>query len=65
MCPFLNEDKLCRLVMQYGDEMLSETCQVFPREKHEFGERVEHILMPCCPAWSMHRAVHWSSGLFS
>lgn len=50
VCPFLNEDKLCRLVMQYGDEMLSETCQVFPREKHEFGERVEHILMPCCPA---------------
>ena len=50
VCPFLNEDKLCRLVMQYGDEMLSETCQVFPREKHEFGERVEHTLMPCCPA---------------
>lgn len=49
ICPFLNEEKLCRLVCAYGDEILSETCAVFPREKHEFEDRTEWSLMPCCP----------------
>ena len=50
ICPFLNEDRLCRLVVGYGDDVLSQTCQTFPREKHEYGSRVEYSLMPCCPA---------------
>ena len=29
--------KLCRLVLTYGDAVLSETCTLFPREKHEGG----------------------------
>ncbi len=48
-CPFLDQDKLCRLVIAYGEEILSETCHVFPREVHEFGSRKEYSLMPCCP----------------
>ena len=48
-CPFLNEQKLCRLVTTYGDEMLSETCHIFPREIHEYGTRTEYSLMSCCP----------------
>ena len=31
-CPFLSKDKLCHLVMTYSDEVLSETCALFPRE---------------------------------
>lgn len=49
-CPFLNEEKLCRLVVKYGDTVLSDICTVFPREKHEFLTRKEQNLMPCCPA---------------
>lgn len=49
-CPFLSENKLCRLVRAYGDEVLSETCTVFPREVHEFEGHEEETLMPCCPA---------------
>lgn len=50
-CPFLNEKKLCRLVLAYGDEILSQTCQIFPRELHTFNEDVtEYSLMPSCPA---------------
>ncbi len=49
-CPLLNEEGLCDLVIEQGDEMLSETCQVFPREKHVFADRTELSLMPCCPA---------------
>ena len=35
-CPFLSENRLCRLVTAYGDKILSETCTTFPREIHRF-----------------------------
>lgn len=35
-CPFLNEEKLCRLVCTYTDRVLSDTCTQFPREVHRF-----------------------------
>ena len=46
---FLNENKLCKLVTAYGDNVLSETCAVF-REVHRFKTHEEETLMPCCPA---------------
>lgn len=49
-CPFLNENKLCKLVTAYGHNVLSETCAVFPREVHRFKTHEEETLMPCCPA---------------
>lgn len=49
-CPFLNKEKLCELVITYGDEMLSETCRIFPREVHDYDNRKEYTLMPSCPA---------------
>lgn len=49
-CPFLAKNRLCYLVSAYGDSMLSETCQIFPREIHEFQDHKEATMMPCCPA---------------
>ena len=49
-CPFLSENRLCRLVSAYGDSILSETCTVFPREVHRLETHEEEVLMPCCPA---------------
>lgn len=49
-CPFLSDEKLCHLVIAYGDSVLSETCTLFPREIHEFSTHAEASLMPCCPA---------------
>lgn len=49
-CPFFNGEKLCDLVTAYGDEILSETCRTFPREVHDYGDRVEYSLTPGCPA---------------
>ncbi len=49
-CPFLSDNKLCRLVTAYGDSVLSETCTTFPREFHDFKTHREAMLMPCCPA---------------
>lgn len=48
-CPFLEDSELCRLVLDYGEECLSETCHVFPRETHEFTDRTERTLVSCCP----------------
>lgn len=48
-CPFLEDSELCRLVLDYGEESLSETCHVFPRETHEFPDRTERTLVSCCP----------------
>lgn len=48
-CPFLEDSELCRLVLDYGEECLSETCHVFPRETHEFTDRTERTLFSCCP----------------
>ena len=48
-CPFLNEQKLCKLVLSFGDEVLSETCVLFPRQIHEFEDRKEYSLVACCP----------------
>lgn len=49
-CPFLAKSRLCYLVSAYGDSVLSETCQIFPREIHEFQGHKEAAMMPCCPA---------------
>ena len=48
-CPFLEDSELCRLVLDYGEECLSETCHVFPRETHEFTDRTERTMVSCCP----------------
>lgn len=48
-CPFLEDTELCRLVLDYGEKCLSETCHVFPRETHEFADRTERTLVSCCP----------------
>lgn len=49
-CPFLNEEKLCRLLCTYTDRVLSDTCTQFQREVHRFSTHEEETLMPCCPA---------------
>ena len=48
-CPFLEDTELCRLVLDYGEGCLSETCHVFPRETHAFADRTERTLVSCCP----------------
>lgn len=49
-CPFLSKDGLCSIVLKYGDDILSETCDIFPRQIHEFDDRTEYSLVTCCPA---------------
>lgn len=48
-CPFLNDNKLCNLVINFGDNVLSNTCATFPRQIHEYYNRKEYSLVACCP----------------
>jgi len=48
-CPFLNENKLCQLVNQLGEDFLSKTCTTFPRQMNSFSDRKEYVLTACCP----------------
>lgn len=50
MCPFLNEEKLCKIVLKAGEQAISHTCQTFPREEHKYNSRIERCLTPGCPA---------------
>lgn len=49
-CPFINEKGLCDIVLQYGEETISNTCHTFPREEHEFEGTTEKTLALGCPA---------------
>ncbi len=49
VCPFLNEEKLCRLVIERGEHCLSKTCQTFPRQIHVYDDHIEYNLDPGCP----------------
>ena len=68
-CPFLQENKLCRLVLTYGDSVLSKTCTDFPREYHTFSSHIEGSLMPGCPAvldlWQAHPQLQFPKASFS
>lgn len=49
-CPFLNDEKLCKLVCKHGEEALSDSCDVYPRQIREYEDRFEYSLVASCPA---------------
>lgn len=48
-CPFLSDKKLCKLVVELGEDYLTEICQRFPRCINTFEDRVEYSLDFGCP----------------
>ena len=48
-CPFLQQDKLCLIQKELGDEALSFTCTKYPRYYNLFGEQLECGLNVSCP----------------
>lgn len=48
-CPLLDKNGLCSVVLTYGERLLSHTCDVFPRQEHEYINRTEKALVLCCP----------------
>lgn len=48
-CPFLNEENLCDIYIEMGEECLCETCSNFPRHIEEFDDLKEVSLTMSCP----------------
>ncbi|WP_294363165.1 flagellin lysine-N-methylase [uncultured Clostridium sp.] len=48
-CPLLNDEGLCNIVINHGEEYLSSTCKSFPRIENHF-EDVKELTLSCsCP----------------
>ena len=48
-CPFLNDDNLCDIFIEMGEECLCQTCTNFPRHIEEFENLKEVSLTMSCP----------------
>lgn len=48
-CPFLNENKLCDIYNEVGEDALCYTCKQYPRYMEEFGELREIGISLSCP----------------
>ncbi|MCH5267702.1 MAG: flagellin lysine-N-methylase [Lachnospiraceae bacterium] len=48
-CEFLNEDNLCDIVLELGEEALCETCRTHPRHEEVYLNVREHSLAMTCP----------------
>lgn len=49
ICPFLTDEKLCRLQRDYGENFLSLTCMTYPRFTWNFGKFFERSMTLTCP----------------
>lgn len=48
-CSFLNDDKLCDLIIREGESMLCDTCRRYPRHFEIYGNQIEAALSMSCP----------------
>lgn len=48
-CPFLTENKMCGIQLNYGEEFLSHTCATYPRRTYAVGNFFERSLTLTCP----------------
>lgn len=48
-CPFLTDEKLCRIQLEYGEDFLSLTCRTYPRIINFLGTFFERSLLLSCP----------------
>ncbi|EGJ4482879.1 lysine-N-methylase [Salmonella enterica] len=48
-CPYLDEDRLCRVQKTLGAKALSHTCSSFPRAHHTYKNEVRNSLSLACP----------------
>lgn len=47
-CPFLNDDNLCEVILELGDNALCEICREHPRFYEQIGDRMEMGIGLCC-----------------
>lgn len=50
ICPFLNDKKLCRIQLEYGEGYLSKVCATYPRSANRVDNTIEMVTSLSCPA---------------
>ncbi|KEI16198.1 flagellin lysine-N-methylase [Clostridium haemolyticum] len=48
-CPFLDENRMCGLYKEIGEEKLSHICKIYPRETRSIEGKLEQSLTLSCP----------------
>jgi len=48
-CPLLNEQHLCQIQIEHGEEYLSQICSSFPRVQHIIDQHTSKMLTLSCP----------------
>ena len=48
-CPFLNNDGLCSIQLERGEENISQICRSYPRQIYKIGGIIERTLTLSCP----------------
>lgn len=54
ICPYLDDDRLCKVQKTLGAKALSYTCTTFPRVFHTYKNEVRHSLSLACPEVTAH-----------
>jgi lysine-N-methylase len=49
LCPFFGVDRLCGIQKDYGNQLLSATCSIYPRSLSVVADRLEGALSLSCP----------------
>lgn len=50
ICPFLDDKKLCRIQLEYGEGYLSKVCTTYPRSGNKVDNTIEMVTSLSCPA---------------
>ncbi|MCA2026001.1 flagellin lysine-N-methylase [Enterobacter sp. K16B] len=48
-CPFIDENKLCMVHRDLGEEALSPTCSIYPRNSTRYQDETRHTMTLSCP----------------
>lgn len=62
-CPFLSQEKLCDIQSEYGTQLLSPTCSIYPRALNRVDGELEISLSLSCPEAARNILLHRDSTL--
>jgi hypothetical protein len=49
VCPLMDDNKLCMIHREMGEEALSATCSTYPRLKTHYENETRHLMTLSCP----------------
>ena len=65
ICPMMNEEKLCDVYINLGEEYLCNTCKAYPRNINKYNNIYERNLLMSCPEVARYLIKHKGDFYFS